>query len=587
MKKTLLLTAFFSALMFFAQAKPLIAPVSKENWEPARNALAQSTFELTEENSEKMMRVSQDSDEGYTFYRTYTTLAPGDYTFIIQAEGKSEKGLLQNAYSFDAAGKPSLLFFHGTDGGVLSSAPIYITFTVPEGSVSQRFDVGISGNRGTATYWAPEIREGKISAPVVEETGFRAIPAAKGWIAEWIWFEGDKGVPGMDFTKEFELADDPTAAICEITVDNGYELVVNGASVGYDVDWHSVETYDLAPYLHKGKNSIVIHAKNTDGLAGVLFQAVIIDAAENPTVVKTDATWQTTHTDGTAATTKSFGETSATTGPWGTMKFHRITPPRALAIKPVNAVRETKAGGMLSFEFPLPPELDSADKEEFPELQIKYIDVKTGEAISISGVPLFVRCVFDGPKKTLWVEHLTSRYANPGTYRVEISGKDYVIHAGEVTVTAIDDLPEGSGALMPKPSLKNYLETDFYKQSLYVFAAENPSRETHISWSRTGGHFYELLVLTGTWSKEMLYDMTVIEKQMQDILEQDPLATVNLKFRIDVPGWWCAAHPEDVYLSKQGRSAQQSFCSNIWRKDSIQTIINTMEWLQKRPVGRA
>ena len=567
----------------------LLPVVGAEKWEPARNAQAAAKFSIDEVEGKKVLHVIQESNEGYSSYRTMTTLPAGDYTLKVTAQGKTDKGILLQCHSFNAEGKPTLLMFHTTEGGVFETEDLYVTFKVPADSTRLRFDLGMSSTKGDVMFWNPNVLKGKVKAPPKKEKeGFGAIPAAQRWVAEVLWFENDPGIPAMDFTKEFTLDAAPVAALCEITADNGYELVVNDKSVGADVDWKSVEAYDLMPYLKKGVNKIVIHARNVDGPAGVIFQAVIMDGKGNATVVATDKSWTVTHTDGSPAILKSFGPDSAYKSHWGVLPFIRINPPTALKVEPIEAIRQVEAGRVLVFKFPLPRELETDPLVEFPGLQIKYFDTKTGEEIFLSGMDPFSRCVVGGREKTLWVEHMTSKFANPGNYRVEIAGKDYlyVIHAGEVTIEPTE-LPTGCGVRMPKPSLKNYFENDDMKQSLYVYAAENPLRARHIAWSHTGGHFYELAALTGTWSKEMRYDMAAVEKSMLDILELDPLATVNVKFRIDVPGWWVAAHPDDVYRSKQGRSGQQSFCSDIWREDAIQTVINSMEWLAKRPAGKA
>ncbi|MBP1583972.1 MAG: hypothetical protein J6866_08450, partial [Victivallales bacterium] len=218
---------------------------------------------------------------------------------------------------------------------------------------------------------------------------------------------------------------------------------------------------------------------------------------------------------------------------------------------------------------------------------IKYVDDKTGEDIGLSGIPVFSRCVFGGREKQLWVEHLTSRFAAPGVYRVEINGTDFVIHAGEVTILPPKDPLAQAPLKLPRPSVRNDIQIEGERQSLYTFAPHKATRGRLTSWSHTGGHLYELGVPTGSWGKNLCYDMAAIEKQMLDILELDPLASVVLKFRIDVPGWWVSAHPDDVYRSTKGRYAQQSFCSQAWREDSATTIINSMEWLAKRPCGTA
>ena len=191
-----------------------LPPVNSENWKPARNAQASSRFEIVEENDVQVMHVAQTSKEGYSFYRAVAKLPPGDSTMKVNVRGKSEKGLLQSCYSFDKKNKDKLLFFHQLPGGVTEPDAIYITFTVPEDSASLRFDLGIAGNRGESFYWNPVILKGKVKAPAKQKQGFGAIPAANQWVADWLWFENDPGVPAMDFTYAFTLDRIPATAIC-------------------------------------------------------------------------------------------------------------------------------------------------------------------------------------------------------------------------------------------------------------------------------------------------------------------------------------------------------------------------------------
>src|SRR5262249_31592915 len=54
------------------------------------------------------------------------------------------------------------------------------------------------------------------------------------------------------------------------TVDNHYVAYVNGAKVGEDAEWSSVEKYDVAKLLVPGKNVLAIKATNQGGVAGAI-----------------------------------------------------------------------------------------------------------------------------------------------------------------------------------------------------------------------------------------------------------------------------------------------------------------------------
>ena len=102
------------------------------------------------------------------------------------------------------------------------------------------------------------------------------------WTAVWIGphlngFESDHGV--FHFRRSFELATKPSSFIVHVTADNRYRLFVNGKSVGLGpsrgdkLHWQ-YETYDLAPYLKAGKNTIASQVWNL-GNRGPVAQMTI------------------------------------------------------------------------------------------------------------------------------------------------------------------------------------------------------------------------------------------------------------------------------------------------------------------------
>jgi hypothetical protein len=96
----------------------------------------------------------------------------------------------------------------------------------------------------------------------------------KVWTARWI------GVPGAHateygvyhFRRTFELPEKPPAFVVHASADNRYQLFVNGERVGWgpargDLFHWRYETYDLAPYLHAGRNVIAAVVWNFGDLA--------------------------------------------------------------------------------------------------------------------------------------------------------------------------------------------------------------------------------------------------------------------------------------------------------------------------------
>jgi alpha-L-rhamnosidase len=106
------------------------------------------------------------------------------------------------------------------------------------------------------------------------------------------------------YRKSFTLDEKPKSAVARIAVDSKYWLWVNGKLVVYEGELkraaNPLDTYfdrvDLAPYLHKGSNTVALLAwywgkdgfsHKSSGKAGLVFE---LDAGE--TKIISDATWK-------------------------------------------------------------------------------------------------------------------------------------------------------------------------------------------------------------------------------------------------------------------------------------------------------
>jgi HEAT repeat protein len=113
--------------------------------------------------------------------------------------------------------------------------------------------------------------------------------------ASWIWgaMESDVG----EFRMEFDLQGAPAAAHVLITADNGYELHVNGALVGYDIGpgaevWNSIERWNILDQLVSGRNAVGIRGICLGGSRGVIAALRIEVEGAAPVELVTDATWK-------------------------------------------------------------------------------------------------------------------------------------------------------------------------------------------------------------------------------------------------------------------------------------------------------
>lgn len=145
------------------------------------------------------------------------------------------------------------------------------------------------------------------AAPSTDVLRMKVDPGANQDLAltgRWIW-SSRPGMPAAGETivlrGEVTLPDKPARAYAAVTVDNEYVLFVNGRKVKEDQNWETVDAVDLGASLHKGKNEILIVAKNggngpNPAAAYFEFRALPADPKAKEIRFATDRTWQWTAT---------------------------------------------------------------------------------------------------------------------------------------------------------------------------------------------------------------------------------------------------------------------------------------------------
>jgi hypothetical protein len=111
--------------------------------------------------------------------------------------------------------------------------------------------------------------------------------------ASWIWYPHDaESVADRFFRKSFEVAEVPAKARLRITCDNAYTVYVNGQPVGRGSRWQSIEQYDVAKHIARGKNVIAVAAHNDGGPAGLIAELTLTGPNAQTIRLATDATWR-------------------------------------------------------------------------------------------------------------------------------------------------------------------------------------------------------------------------------------------------------------------------------------------------------
>ena len=139
------------------------------------------------------------------------------------------------------------------------------------------------------------------------------------WAAEWIWETTQASTQPnpfefhspayknlfVYFRKTFDLPDRPDRAVAHVTADSRYKLYVNGRYIGRgpirsDLVWQYYDDYDIAPYLHPGRNVIaaLVHFYGEDTgwymtrRPGFRFQSDIKNSHGTSVTLRTDSTWK-------------------------------------------------------------------------------------------------------------------------------------------------------------------------------------------------------------------------------------------------------------------------------------------------------
>ena len=122
--------------------------------------------------------------------------------------------------------------------------------------------------------------------------------------AKWIWHAtGGAGINAPAGTWYFRRSlvvpgEKPiTSAVCSITADNAFTLLVNGKKVGSGDNWQDLQAFDLKKVLTPGENLLAVEAVNWKGSgenpAGLIVSLRVGVAGGKTLAVRSDGTWRT------------------------------------------------------------------------------------------------------------------------------------------------------------------------------------------------------------------------------------------------------------------------------------------------------
>lgn len=118
--------------------------------------------------------------------------------------------------------------------------------------------------------------------------------------ASWIWSDTNPAQAGAKLVlrKRFKLSRVPDAAYAVASVDNRFELYVNGRKAGEGTDWQEPTSIQLRPHLQVGDNEFMLVATNegsTPNYAAAIFHALMKQGDKWAELV-TDGSWEVSTT---------------------------------------------------------------------------------------------------------------------------------------------------------------------------------------------------------------------------------------------------------------------------------------------------
>jgi hypothetical protein len=113
--------------------------------------------------------------------------------------------------------------------------------------------------------------------------------------AKWIWYPGEERKNNSTITadKTFTIPAGLKKAEVFVTVDNSFELFINGRKALAGNRWTKIYERNVTAFLRTGANSIRIKAHNVSGKCGIVFRLVLYGKNKTVQTIISDGTWLT------------------------------------------------------------------------------------------------------------------------------------------------------------------------------------------------------------------------------------------------------------------------------------------------------
>jgi len=119
-------------------------------------------------------------------------------------------------------------------------------------------------------------------------------PDATNGLGSWIWTDNAYDLQTCRLWKEFDIphGTKATSARMKMTVDDGYQLFLDGRELGQGAEWRCLTEYDLTLLLSPGHHVLAVNCFNNLYLAGLIMDLSIQLSNGKRLDIKSDSSWR-------------------------------------------------------------------------------------------------------------------------------------------------------------------------------------------------------------------------------------------------------------------------------------------------------
>ena len=409
-----------------------------------------------------------------------------------------------------------------------------------------------------------------------------------GWNGSWIWCQNSPGPEQTSvwFQKQIKLNSDIDEALIMLAVDDSFDLFVNGNFVGHGYPFTSTFRYDIAQFLKKGDNTILLRAFNGATWGGTLIDGFVTAGTQHVSLASDDSyefsigakekpgeTWQKAIVLGPPLVTPPWGQRTETRyiGPMGEMAILDNSTPGVFTARVKKLPPKRRERIMVKA---LAPSGKSAEYD----LKVRYEpeNYTIGDVVKV---------------------HYAMLPPMPQTQKL-IGADDYMCFSGKDEVLGV--LPAFDKATPPL-SKAHVCDADTLPHLMV-----NGKRMPPIFWQEdlrnvntihsqvvgddfaVGGNIFLIQVVANESMPEgKPLDFSKFERRLALVLAESPNAYLMVNAYLNMPEWWLKAHPDSRGRNEAGKPVFPNYDTALgsleWREAACQFLREFIAYVKKQP----